>query len=343
MTATVVKFGNAKPKNVNHNFPCVSYVHVPEENDHDPDIDIEALRSHVANAYAYKNGVTNFPGAESLLEVVAPGSIWTELANEDPTWVASDDDNQLAAAFAAWYNCPLGEPDDVEETYYTNRGAPGVKMSPGPVDLLVNSGYDLVSKQTGGGGIYTATGTATATSATSLTNTGAAFSTSLVGQMVCTPTVYGVIESATATVLTIDRWYNYTTPGGAAGSTPAGTTTYVVTPGNAPALFMGVSTTNSASSATDTTMAGEITTAGGGLIRAIATYAHTASASTYTLANTFTANGTDSLPATVYRMGSFISMVSGWAGSMMLETLLNASATITTSGDAVTVTDTVTV
>jgi hypothetical protein len=106
---------------------------------------------------------------------------------------------------------------------------------------------------------------------------------------------------------------------------------------------MGISTTNAASVATDTTMAGEITTAGGGLIRALATYAHSASATTYTLANTFTSNGTDSLPATVYRDGLFTSIVSGGTTTMMAETLLNASATLTTSGDALTVTHTLTV
>lgn len=90
-------------------------------------------------------------------------------------------------------------------------------------------------------------------------------------------------------------------------------------------------------------MAGEITTSGGGLIRALATYAHSASATTYTLSNTFTSNGTDSLPATVYRDGIFISFVSGWANSMMCETTLSSSATLTTSGDAVSLTHTFTV
>lgn len=90
-------------------------------------------------------------------------------------------------------------------------------------------------------------------------------------------------------------------------------------------------------------MSGEITTSGGGLIRAICTYAHSASATTYTLTNTWTANGTDSLPVTVYRSATFISIVSGWAGSMMTEDTLNASATITTSGDQLTLTFTATV
>lgn len=106
-----------------------------------------------------------------------------------------------------------------------------MNRSAGPSALVVNSGNDIISKGLGGAGIYTANGTATSTSSTSLTNTGAAFSTSLVGQIVATPTAYGVIESATATVLTIDRWYTYATPGGAAASTPSGTTTYVIIAG----------------------------------------------------------------------------------------------------------------
>jgi hypothetical protein len=336
----LVELGNPKPKNVNHDFPVVCYINVPDTKSFDPDVDVEELRAHLYDADMNNDGITRRPNDEALLDVIR--GLWSAQGFQKPTWVWAEKD-EYARALAAWFGCPVGRPEDVEDTHYTHAGPPGVKFSPGPRALLVNSGNDIVSKMAGGGGIYTTPRTSTGTSAASLTDTGASFSTSLVGQIVLAGTVYGVIESATSTVLTIDRWYNPATPGGAAGSTPGATTAYVILPGTAPALFMALSTTNSAASATDTTLAGEITTGGGGLIRAICTYAHSASATTFTMANTWTANGSDSLPATVYRIGVFISMVSGWSGSMMLETVLNASATLTASGDQITVTETETV
>lgn len=108
----------------------------------------------------------------------------------------------------------------------------------------------------------------------------------------------------------------------------------------AAANYMAVTANNTSPSAGDTTLAGEITTASGGLVRAQATPAHTNGTSTITLTRTFTANGSDSLPVVLAKMGTFNATPSG--GSMMLETLLSATATITTSGDACTITDTIT-
>lgn len=108
----------------------------------------------------------------------------------------------------------------------------------------------------------------------------------------------------------------------------------------AAANYMALTANSSAPSASDTTLTGEITTASGGLIRAQATPAHTNGTSTYTLTKTFTANGSDSLPVTIAKIGVFNAAVSG--GSMMFETLLSATATLSASGDALTVTDTIT-
>lgn len=104
--------------------------------------------------------------------------------------------------------------------------------------------------------------------------------------------------------------------------------------------FMALTANATAASASDTTLTSEITTASGGLIRATATYAHTTSASTYTISNTFTANGNDSLPVTIAKIGIFTASSSG---TMVFETLLSATATISASGDTLAVTDTVTI
>jgi hypothetical protein len=209
--------------------------------------------------------------------------------------------------------------------------------------VLVNSGRDLQAL-TMGGDITAFTGTATATSATSLTVASGFTASAYIGKIVVAGTtpgtaVYGIITANSTTVLTIDRWYNPLTPSGAAASTPSATTTFIIMPYGAGAPWMALTANATAPAGADTTLTAEITTAGGGLIRKLGTYAHTAGVASYTITTVFTANGSDSLPVTVAKMGTFNSIT---GGTMAFETLLSATATLTTSGDALTVTDTVT-
>lgn len=90
----------------------------------------------------------------------------------------------------------------------------------------------------------------------------------------------------------------------------------------------------------DTVLTGEITTGGGGLIRAQASYAHTGGASTYTLTKTFTANGTDSLPVTVAKVGVFNASS---AGTMPWSSPISPTATLGSAGDSLTITETITI
>lgn len=103
--------------------------------------------------------------------------------------------------------------------------------------------------------------------------------------------------------------------------------------------YIALTANATAASASSTSLTAEIATASGGLVRAQATYAHTGGTNTTTLTKTFTANGSDSLPVTVAKIGVFNASSSGTLG---YETLLNATATLTISGDNVTVTETVT-
>jgi len=103
--------------------------------------------------------------------------------------------------------------------------------------------------------------------------------------------------------------------------------------------YMALTANATAPAAGDTTLTAEITTAGGGLLRAQATYAHTGGTNTSTLTKTFTANGSDVLPVTVAKIGVFNAASSGTMG---YETLLNATATLTVSGDNLAVTHTIT-
>lgn len=150
--------------------------------------------------------------------------------------------------------------------------------------------------------------------------------------------VYGVVTSNTTTALTVDQWYNPATPTGAAGSTPAGSTQFVILPGNASCWWMGIGTGSTA--AADTTLASEQST--NGLVRSPATFAHTFSNSsantTYTLTNTYTYSGSGAV--TLSNIGIFDAKSNGIP---LFTTGLSPTATVTASGDTVTVTDTVTV
>lgn len=217
------------------------------------------------------------------------------------------------------------------------------------------SGYtnrrDWQSKIMGGGlGAFfgaTAVGSATSTTATSLTNTGASFPTAnqgLSGYIVAAGPrgtsssgevmVFGIISSNTATVLTIDQWYNPAT--GAAGTTPNGTCTYCIIPGNAPAMFLALTSDATAPSAADTTLTSEATT--NGFARAIATWSHTAAATTYAQTKTFIAAGS----LTVNKEAVFGAATTTAGGVMPFESA-EPSPPVLISGDQLTQTVTITI
>lgn len=208
-----------------------------------------------------------------------------------------------------------------------------------------NSTYDI--EWLGAIGISAGTkGTATGSSSTSLTNSGASWgTTAYVGCMVVAQPasgglVYANIISHTATVLTVDRWYDATSPGGSAGTTPSATGQYVIIPGSAPNMFVGISTSTAAVGSGDTTLVGELAT--GALIRKIGTLTHTAGTNSGTVSAVFTANGTEtnlSNGITVGKMGISSSISSSQPN--LFQSLLSATATLNASGDQLTVTDTI--
>jgi hypothetical protein len=246
------------------------------------------------------------------------------------------------------------KPGNVEETHWTRFGPPGRGPVAGQVivpdlnALLTDDGRSLYGTNVGGGQVGTS-GTASATSSTSLTSGAitSVLSNQYAGYRLYSPTAWANVKShtsGTTPVFTVDRWYSYATPGGSAASTPGSTTTFVIADGGAvSAWFVALTTTNITPAHGDHSMTGEITTAGGGLIRKIAPFALTSGTSplTWTLTPVFTANGTDSLPATAYAIGVFNSMVGpDTTLTMFFETLMNASATFSASGDQFTVTET---
>lgn len=192
------------------------------------------------------------------------------------------------------------------------------------------------------------TGTATSTTATSLTNTGAAFPTAtssagnagLQGKIVLAGTVFGVILSNTATVLTVDQWYAIPCTG-AAGTTPAGTAAYVILPGSNWGAWIGLSTDATAPAAGDTCNAGtglflnEQTANGLARTYIAATFP---AAGEYQYANTFTYTGATSV---VIAKGVICNSKAAAGTLLLFETLASATATVNASGDTINLTWTI--
>lgn len=181
------------------------------------------------------------------------------------------------------------------------------------------------------------TGTSTAVAATTLTDSGKAWTTDQWrGHIVTSANRYGVILANTGTVLTIDKWYDPTTPATAAGSNPA-TGTYVIDYSGFPGAWVAVSENATAPALGDVSLTAEL--AGSGWDRRLAVFAHTNGVNTYTLTTTFTsADGTTRIIA---KAAYFNSVRNATGQFMLFETLVSPTATLI-SGDAVTLTDTTT-
>jgi hypothetical protein len=264
-----------------------------------------------------------------------------------PDWVASTD-GDLARLLAEHYSrasgndCQVRDVSEVALPLLPEIGATRVAVGR---DIESAAAFQWAS-------MYAGTST-TAPTATTFTTDGVNIpANSIVGQFVVRLDAtagnrrVGVAQSNTSaanSVITIDRWYDPTAMpanrGIAAASTPAAGG-WCVVPGNAPASYVGLTANASAAGDGDTVLTGELTTAGAGLIRQLATYGHTAAGTTSTLTNTWTANGTDTLAVTIAKIGVFQGVEA--ASRMFFETLLNATATLSTAGDQLQVTETVT-
>lgn len=205
-------------------------------------------------------------------------------------------------------------------------------------NLLTTAGRDLAAAAQGHSPMKG--GALTASSATSATPAGGGMTTDqykgwrvyAAAAAITTEPPYANIGSNSATVLTVDQWW--TAVDGVA-TTPAATNGYSVMPSFLP-RFMALTENASAAAAGDTVLTGELTTGGGA--RALATYAHTGGAATYTLQKAFSITAT--FPA-IHKMGLFTAKDSTAAGIMGFESVLNADASVV-NGDTLTVTDTVT-
>lgn len=204
--------------------------------------------------------------------------------------------------------------------------------------MLTNAGKDMVADNLGDSAGYTGTaGSAgSAPTATTLTDAGSPGWTTDAwkGHVVVAGSAYGVIQSNTATVLTVDKWYQPGSPGGAAATTPSASVTFVIVAGNQSAFWIALTTNTDAPAAGDTSLTSELSA--DGLSRKTATYAHTDGTATYTLSATWTSSGGTN---TVAKIGVFNSST---GGRMPFTTLISSAPTLI-SGDQLTVTETVTI
>lgn len=246
---------------------------------------------------------------EDLRTMVGRGRFMGERLGIGPSWIHA----MVGRGDSGEY----GEPGTFEDIGWSHNYRP-------------DAGMDWLHRAMGG---YLAPivtlGTATSTSATTWVKTAAGFTVdAMIGQRIVVPVtglttepVYGNILDNDATTITVDQWWKAddtagTTPGNSAG---------LLINGMGPCRFIGLTNDSTAYSVGMTSLAAEITA--NGLGRALATFAHTAAAETYTLVKTWTATGNQ----TVHRAGNFSGGLSGGAvagGIMAAITDLNADATL---------------
>jgi hypothetical protein len=368
----IVEFGNEAARNGIDDRPKVTTVHVPEGDggySHEiGGVTVDNFRMHRQEAADYNNGVTHLPDHEALLSIV---SAWPSQSSGKPSWVSVTPDQNTPEGVAEdvekflsdHYYCPQGRPEDVEFTHWTRFGEPGqlprAAELPNATALYTNAGR-VISNVNDGGGQTGLTGTGTAATATTFTTNLTLTTNAWAGyrvyamQTATGPLTWGNVLSnnntASASVLTIDRWYVAATPGGSANTTPSAGWYFMLADGGTVAnWFVGLTVTNITPAAADTALSGEYVVgtpagvaAGAGFLRKIAPYTQTSGTSTrsITLVPVFTGNGNDVYPQTFFAIGVFNSMVAG-SGGMKFETSLNASATVAASGDNITVTETV--
>jgi len=352
-----LEFGNhsrLSPLPGTENGPAVTTVNIPTGDGGltlGSGMDVEDFRRHLREVHSGQHPV-EWPEQEAAL--VIP-SMWGAHASEPPKWVASDgspEGDELARIGSELYQIPVGRPGLFDDLYYRRvgkhtliTGVPAGVYGCDPQAIFTNVGREVWSNSLGGGQVGTS-GTATGTSVTTLTSGAITSVTSnqYAEYRLTAGTVWGNIvshTSGTTPVFTVDRWYNPATPGGSAGSTPSSSSTFLISDGGASsAWFVGIGNTSFTPSATDTSLTGEQTTQG--LVRKIAPFAITSAVApaSYTLTPVWTYTGSTSI--TLYSVACFTSMVVGTANSMVFETLLSPTATVTTNGQQVVVTEAVT-
>jgi hypothetical protein len=255
---------------------------------------------------------------EDVASMITRGRFMGDKLTFGPNWVHAVIGRGPSGSF--------GEPETFEDLGWSHN-------------LKTTAGMDWLHNAMGGGlfgGVQN--GPATTVTATAVTGTSTTWvASALTGYQIFMPItslttapVYGNILSNTTSVAQIDQWW---TGADGAGTTPANTSAFVIRAGTGPARFMGITTNTGAPATSDTALTGEETT--NGLQRALATFAHTPGATTFTLVKTWTAGATFTAE---HKVGLFSGGYgASGGGTLVADTVLNADATLA-SGDTLAVT-----
>ena len=368
----LVELGNASPigEGTPDGKPGITYLRIPEDYSFKRDVNTEEWRNHLAHSVLRRGGmvVDAYEGGEVLCQLTHPNGVTPAHQSEDPTWVWSDDPD--AARFLnEYYQAPImaadlgnlgaGHHPDIDETHWRKgpRGllAPGVSRNAViQLDgLLTNVGATMLSDVFGGGALglvpsqaYAKTGVGTAAGASSFTVASGLTASAWIGATIWAgdtttgDVVWANVISNTSTVFTIDQWY---TTAGAIGTTPVAGFQYYVAFTIQPAWFMGLTTSVITPNATDTSLSGESTATG--MARKASVYGTSSAVSGGSIAWTNSASFTygTSGALTFTALAMFDSLLkSDTTDTMVFETNLVGSFTVSTNGDIATVTDTIT-
>lgn len=121
-----IEFGNPSPREAATGEPVpgpsVTYVNIPDTYTFKGGADAKDLALHLAQ----NPDITNLPDHEAFVAVAhGTAGLWTRHSASKPSWVWSDNED-MSALLSEYYGCPVGRPDDLEDTHYTQSGAPGV-------------------------------------------------------------------------------------------------------------------------------------------------------------------------------------------------------------------------
>lgn len=370
----IIELGNHAPlRGPKDRRPCVTTIHVPEFDtgaNHPQGVPLGGYTHVIGQMTGAElrkelrtKGIHHIPDHEALLAVALA---WRTQSRQRPRWVnviPKEPDGQrrhtstpdgtaadIQEVLQDYWNIYKEKPGNVEDLYHTRFGPPGQggPLVPDLKGYLTNVGRVAWANNSGGGQVG-ANGTASATSATSLTDSSASWTTNeWAGFRVYAGSAWANVLSNTSDALTLDRWYAPATPGGSPASTPSSTVDFILADGGAVAAwFVGLTTTDITPGDSDTHLSGEYSVAGGGYNRQISTYTLTFGTTpvTYTLTPVFTGTDSDNYPSTFYAMGAFHGMVITGTSPftpMRFETKMNTSATVVAAGNQIALTETVT-
>jgi hypothetical protein len=133
----LVELGNVAPLLAeNDGHPRVTTMVVPDSYTYEVADSSDQLATdslmHIARS---SGGVTHMPDQEALLSVVGA---WQLESGARPTWVWSDNEN-FAVLLGKYFDCPVGRPDNLEQTHHTMMGAPGSAGRDAEADAAVST------------------------------------------------------------------------------------------------------------------------------------------------------------------------------------------------------------